>query len=53
MIYKDFKINIVLRSIEKLRKIAEDKNDLFQKEVFRSAEILADIDGEVTNLLNY
>jgi inorganic pyrophosphatase len=49
--YNGFKINIVLRSIEKLRKIAEDKNDLFQKEIFRKAEILIDIDGEVTNLL--
>lgn len=29
--YKGFKINIVLRSIEKLRKIAEEKKDLFQK----------------------
>jgi len=40
-----------LRSIEKLRKIAEDKNDLFQKEIFRKSEILADKDREVSNLL--
>ena len=49
--YKGFKINIVLRSIEKLRKIAEDKNDLFQKEIFKKSEILVDTDGKVTNLL--
>ena len=49
--YKNFKINIVLRSIEKLRKIAEDTNDLEQKEIFRKAEILMDTDGEVSNLL--
>ena len=49
--YKNFKINIVLRSIEKLRKISLDKNDLFQKEIFRKSEILTDAEGEVTNLL--
>jgi inorganic pyrophosphatase len=49
--YKDQKINIVLRSIEKLKKIAEDKNDLFQKEIFREAEVLSDTDGEVCKLL--
>ena len=35
--YKGFLINIVLRSIEKLRKIVEEKKDLFQKKVFRKA----------------
>ena len=49
--YKGFKINIVLRSIDKLRNIAEDKKDLFQKEIFRKSEILTDTDGEVSNLL--
>ena len=49
--YKGFKINIVLRSIEKLRKIDEDKKDLFQKEIFRKSEVLFDADGEVINLL--
>ena len=49
--YKNFKINIVLRSIEKLRKIASEKKDLFQKEIFRKAEILMDTGGEVKNLL--
>ncbi len=49
--YQNQKINIVLRSIEKLRKIAEEKTDLFQKEVFRKAEVLADADGEIFDLL--
>src|SRR3989338_2021839 len=49
--YKNFKINIVLRSIEKLRKIASEKKDLFQKEIFRKSEVLMDAGGEVTNLL--
>ena len=49
--YRGFKINIVLRSIEKLREIASEKKDLFQKEIFRKAEVLMDSDGEVTNLL--
>ena len=49
--YKGFKINIVLRSIEKLRNIILEKKDLFQKEIFRKSEVLMDADGEVTNLL--
>jgi len=49
--YNGLKINIVLRSIEKLRKIAKEKKDLFQKEIFRKSEVLMDTDGEVTNLL--
>ncbi len=50
--YKGYKINIVLRSIEKLRKIASEKKDLFQKEIFVKAEIIIDNDGEVAKLLN-
>lgn len=49
--YKNIKINVVLRSIEKLRKIAAEKKDLFQKEVFRKAKVLMDIDGEVSGLI--
>lgn len=49
--YKGHKINIVLRSIEKLRKIAGEKKDLFQKEIFRKADVLMDADGEVKNIL--
>jgi predicted nucleotidyltransferase len=49
--YKGSKINIVLRSIEKLRAIALEKTDLIQKEIFTKSEVLIDVDGEVTNLL--
>jgi predicted nucleotidyltransferase len=49
--YKGFKVNIVLRSIEKLRKIASEKKDIFQKEIFRKVEVLIDNDGEVSDLL--
>src|SRR3989344_6666240 len=41
---KVYEMNIVLRSIERLRKI---KNDKFQKEVFRISVIVWDSDGEV------
>jgi predicted nucleotidyltransferase len=44
-------INIVIRSIEKLCKIAEEKNDEFQKEIFRDAEIIWSKDEEVKKLL--
>ena len=49
--FKGEKINIVLRSIEKLRKIAEQKTDEFQKEVFRDCVILNDTDSEVSKLI--
>ncbi len=49
--YNGLKINIVLRSIEKLIKIASEKKDLFQKEIFRKSEVLMDTDGEVGDLL--
>lgn len=49
--FEDREVNIVIRSIEKLRKIAEEKNDVFQKEVFRDAEIIWSRDGEVAHLL--
>ena len=45
-------VNIVIRSIEKLRKIAAEKNDAFQKDVFRDAEIIWNRDGEVMQLLS-
>ncbi len=44
-------INIVLRSIERLRKLANENNDQFQKEVFRNSEILYERDDEVRKLL--
>lgn len=49
--FKGIEINIVLRSIERLRKIAKEKTDEFQKEIFRKSVIISDSDGEVTNLL--
>jgi len=49
--YREQKINIVIRSIEKLRRIAEEKNDIFQKKIFRGAEILEETDDEVRKLL--
>ena len=50
--YRGQNINIVLRSIEKLRHIAQEHNDQFQKEVFRGCEILTASDGEVQGLLD-
>jgi predicted nucleotidyltransferase len=43
-------INIVLRSIEKMRYIADEHKDTFQKEVFRDAVII-DSNKEVESLL--
>lgn len=49
--FKGEEINIVIRSIEKLRKIAEKNNDQFQKEIFRDAEIIWSMNREVDKLL--
>lgn len=49
--YKNNEINIVIRSIERLRKIAEGKYDPFQAEVFRESEIIWQKDDEVCALL--
>lgn len=49
--YQNQEINIVLRSIERLRRIADAATDQFQKEVFRDAVILSAIDKEVDRLL--
>lgn len=38
--YKSREINIVLRSVEKLEKIAKGEHDLFQAEVFRKSQII-------------
>lgn len=45
------KVNVVIRSIERLRKIVEEKNDSLQKEVFRNAEIIWSRGGEIAHLL--
>lgn len=49
--YMGYEINIVIRSIERLRKIAEEHSDVFQKEVFRGAVILEAVDDEIERLL--
>lgn len=48
--YHGHTINIVLRSIERIRQIAKNNNDKFQKEVFRGSEIIK-ADKELTTLL--
>ena len=49
--FNDREINIVIRSIERLRLLAENQNDSFEAEVFRNSEILFESDPEVSNLL--
>lgn len=49
--YQNQEINIVLRSIERLRHIADAATDRFQKEIFRDAVILSAADEEVDRLL--
>lgn len=44
-------INIGIRSMEKLRKIAKEKDDAFQKEIFRDVEIIWSRDDEIEKLL--
>lgn len=48
--YKSREVNIVLRSIERLRKLANGNNK-FEAEVFRTAEILVEADSEVRGLI--
>lgn len=48
--YHGHTINIVLRSIERMRRIAKDHNDKLQKEVFKGSEIIK-ADKELTTLL--
>lgn len=49
--YKGYEINIVLRSIERLRHIATEHTDTYQKEVFRDTVILKSNSNKVNNLL--
>jgi predicted nucleotidyltransferase len=52
--YKDYEINIVCRSIEKLRELAKlEEKDLFQREVFRDSEIIWSTDDEVKGLIKF
>jgi predicted nucleotidyltransferase len=45
-------VNIVLRSIERLRKLGKEQNDKLQAEVFRNSEILFETDSEVRKLID-
>ena len=44
-------INIVIRSIDRLRKLGKEQNNLFEAEVFRKCKILYESDSEVKNLI--
>lgn len=48
--YKVYEINIVIRSIERLRKIAHGQKDKSQKEVFKDSVVI-ESDQEVKDLL--
>jgi predicted nucleotidyltransferase len=49
--FNNREINIVLRSIETLRKLAKEQNDAFQSEVFSDSEIIWEKDKEVRDLI--
>ncbi len=49
--FRGREINIVLRSVERLRELAEKHDDSFQAEVFRESEILWEADSEVRELV--
>ena len=44
-------INIVLRSMERLRRLGKKQNDLYEAEVFRKCGILYESDSEVRTLI--
>ena len=48
--FENYEINIVLRSIELLRKLATERND-FEAEVFKGSEIIWERDSEVRDLI--
>lgn len=50
--YEDQEINIVIRSIEGLRRIASGEFDSFQAEVFRDSEIIWQKDDETKKLID-
>jgi predicted nucleotidyltransferase len=45
-------VNIVLRSIERLRKLSKEHNNAFEREVFRKSKIIFESDDEVRILFN-
>lgn len=50
--YDGWKMNVVLRSIEKIRQIAQAGTDEFQAEIFRKSEIIWESDSEARELIN-
>ncbi|MBT4208906.1 nucleotidyltransferase domain-containing protein [Candidatus Woesearchaeota archaeon] len=50
--FKDREFNIVLRSIERLEKIAKEQTDVFQAELFRNSEIIWEKSDKVRKLIN-
>lgn len=50
--FKDREFNIVLRSIERLEKIAKEQTDVFQAEIFRGCEILWEKSDKVRRLID-
>ena len=49
--YEGWEINIVLRSIERLRSIAEEGIDVSEAEIFRKSEIIWESNDEVRGLV--
>lgn len=49
--FKGRDINIVLRSVERLRKLGKEKNNLFEANVFSKCKILYESDSEVKILI--
>ncbi len=49
--YKGREINIVLRSIERLRALSHEKSNPFEAEVFRKCTVLYESDTEVKTLI--
>jgi|TARA_Y100000310_G_scaffold289969_1_gene316787 predicted nucleotidyltransferase/ADP-ribose pyrophosphatase YjhB (NUDIX family) len=50
--FKDKEFNIVLRSIERLEKIAKEQTDVFQVDIFRNSEILWKKSDKVRKLIS-
>ncbi len=49
--YKNNVINIVLRSVERLRKLSNERRDIFQANIFWKSKIIWASDCEVKNLI--
>ena len=51
-LFKHREIDIVLRSIERLRKLAKGKHNKFDAEIFRGSEIIWERDSEARELIS-